>query len=278
MLPRWTGARIRQLGGIALPVAVATVLGVLYVRMLVVLMSLLSDNERELGYLVTSARVLELSGGLPFLVVAVVLPVLSVAARDDHERLVYMTSRIAQVMALGGVLIALVIWTLARPILLVLGGDEYGPAAPVLQIQCFAAITIFITAGWQPALFGMGRVKWLAAAMALGLVAVIVSGLLLIPPFDATGAAIAAVIGDVVLCAAVYTALRRSGPGAWLGGTAAVARILAASLAAVAVGLIPGIPDGVRAVLVVSVFSAAALVLRAVPSEITDAARAAVKR
>jgi GT2 family glycosyltransferase/O-antigen/teichoic acid export membrane protein len=271
--PRWTPARIRALAAIGLPVAVATVLGVLYLRLLVVLMSVISTDEQEIGYFVTSTRVFEVVGGLPFLVGSVVLPVLTVIAREDYERLVYMTGRITQVMALGGMLVALVLWTLAEPLVVLLGGDQYEPAAPVLQIQCFAAITIFVIAAWQPTLFGLGRLRSSAVAMAVGLVTVLVAGLVLIPPLGATGAAIAAVAADAVLCVAVYVALRRAGPGPWFSGPM-TARALGAALAALGVGLIQGIPDGVRAVLVVIVFGAAALVLRAVPSELTDAARA----
>jgi O-antigen/teichoic acid export membrane protein len=107
VLPSWTPTRLRALGAVAVPVAVVTVIGVLYLRLLVIIMSLVSGQPRQLGYFVTSTRVIELVGGLPFLVISIVLPVVTVAARDDHRRLVYMTSRVAQVMMLCGVLVAL---------------------------------------------------------------------------------------------------------------------------------------------------------------------------
>jgi GT2 family glycosyltransferase/O-antigen/teichoic acid export membrane protein len=272
--PRWTLARIRALAVIGLPIAVATVLGVLYLRLLVVLISLLSGDEVEVGYFVTSTRVFEVVGGLPFLISAVVLPVLTVVARDDRERLVHMTGRIVHVLALGGVLTALLLWTLAEPLVVLLGGEQYRPAAPVLQIQCFAAITVFVSMGWQSTLFGLGRVRSAALAIAAGLLAVLGTGLLLIPDHGATGAAIAAVVGDVVLCAAAYVALRLAGPGRWFSvGTSL--RLATAAGAAVAVGLIPGLPDGVRAVAVTAVFAGVVLLLRAVPEELTEAARSA---
>ena len=79
-------------------------------------------------------------------------------------------------MAFGGVLVALVLWTLAEPLVLLLGGDQYEPAVPVLQVQCFAAITIFVVASWQPTLFGMGRVRSSAVAMVVGVLAVLDRG------------------------------------------------------------------------------------------------------
>ena len=261
----------------ALPVAIGTVLGVLYLRILVILMSLISGKPNQVGYFVTSTRVMELVGGLPFLVVSIMLPVITVAARDDRTRLVYMTSRVAQVMALSGVLVALLLWTLGRQIVILLGGAEYGPAGSALQIQGFAAITIFFTAAWLPALMALDRLRSYWVAATAGILAVLIAGLTLIPPFQATGAAVAVVVGDVTLSVAMYLAVRRAAHGDWIH-SAAMIRIAGATAVAVAIGLIPGLPDLVRAVAVCGVFVVAVLVLDAVPSEVTDALHAAVPR
>ena len=127
-------------------------------------------------------------------------------------------------------------------------------------------------AGWQPALFGLGRVRSSAVALAVGLVTVLVGGAVLIPEFGAEGAAIAAVIGDVVLCVAVYIALRLAGPGPWFSVNR-ILRVAVAAGIAVGVGLIPGVPIAVRAIAVPAVYLAAVLLLRGVPEEVLDTAR-----
>jgi O-antigen/teichoic acid export membrane protein len=275
--PQLTPARTRALIGVALPVAIATVLGILYLRILVVMMSLLSSSAHQVGYYVASTRLVELVGGIPFFVVSVVLPVVTVAARDDHERLVYMTARVADVMMIAGVLIALLLWALATPLIELLGGAQYKPAVPALQIQCFAAVTFFLTAAWQPALLAMNRIRSFSVAMIVGVTALVASALVLIPEFQAKGAAVSAVVGDVALCVSVYVAVRRAGPGEWLDfGTAG--RVAVAAAAGVAVGVIPGVPDVVSAAAVAIVYIAVVLALRAVPSEILDALRAAASR
>lgn len=274
--PLWTPARLYALGRTALPLAMATVLTVLYLRVIVIVMSLLSGKPAQVGYFVTSTRVLEVIGGLPFLVVSLVLPVLSVAARDNHERLVYMTSRIAQTMVLAGVLVALVLWSLSTWLVTVMGGPEYRPAGSVLEIQGFATITVFLTAAFQASLMGMHRMRALVTSMAIGIVTVTVAGVILTPTFQAKGGAVAVVIGDVVLCLAVFTAVRRSGPGDWFPiGTAF--RIAASGAIAIVVGLIPGLSALPRASAVAVSFVLAALVLGAVPSELTDALRRAIR-
>jgi O-antigen/teichoic acid export membrane protein len=270
--PRWDAGQIRALAAIGLPVAVASFLGVIYFRVLVVMMSLLSDSAREVGYYVTSSRVIETVTGLPVLLITVVVPVLTVAARDNVDRVGYMTARMTEAMLLAGVLIALVLALAARPIVLAMAGQEYEPAVEVLQIQCIALVTIFAIASWNPALIGTGRVRELAWATGVGVVAMLVLGVVLIPPLDATGAAIAAVAADLILCVATYVAVRRAGPGRALDH-ARLAKILLAGGAAAAVGLLPGVPDVVLAVVGVAVFSALVLVMRLVPPEIAAAGR-----
>jgi O-antigen/teichoic acid export membrane protein len=270
--PRWSNAQMRALIGIALPVAIANVLGILYLRILVILMSLLSDDPVEIGDYVTSTRVVELVAGLPFLLGTVILPVLTVAARDDEVRMRYINARMTETMALGGILVALVVSFGADPIVVALGGDQYRGAVDVLQIQCLAVVTIFLASAWNQTLVGMGRVRALVVTTGTGLAAVLIAGVALIPSLDAEGAAIAAVIADVVLCVATYVALRRAGPGRDLP-LSRLLRVAAAALPAVAVGLVPGVPDVASAVAAGAVFVGAAVLLRAVPSELVGVLR-----
>ena len=123
-------------------------------RILVILMSLLSDDPLEVGYFVTSTRVVELLAGLPALLGAVILPVLTLAARDDPQRMQYMTARLTEAMALGGVLVALAVAFAAPSIITVLGGTEYEGAVGVLQLQCLALVTLFVAASWNQTLIG----------------------------------------------------------------------------------------------------------------------------
>jgi O-antigen/teichoic acid export membrane protein len=263
---------MRALMEIAIPVAIANVLGILYLRILVILMSLLSDDPREVGYYVTSTRVVELVAGLPALLGMVILPVLTVAARDNPGRMRYINERMTEAVAVGGVLVAIVVFFAAEPIVLALGGEEYEGAVGPLRIQCLAAITIFLAAAWNQTLVGMGLVRVLIVTTSAGLTAVVVAGLVLIPMFESEGAATAAVIADLVLCVATYVALFRAGPGRDLS-VARLIRVVVAAVPAVGLGLVPGMSDVVSAVAAGLVFVGAALLLRAVPSELIDAVR-----
>jgi hypothetical protein len=67
-------------------------------------------------------------------------------------------------------------------------------------------------------------------------------------------------------------ALRSAGPGRDLSITPLL-RVVGVALPAVAVGLIPGVPDVVSALAAGAVFVVAALILRAVPSELIGVVR-----
>ena len=272
VLPAWRAGELRGLAAVGLPVAVASLLGVLYFRVLVVLMSLLSDDPLQVGYYVTSTRVVELVVGLPVLLISVVMPVLTVAARDDRARLDYVAARLTEVMALGGVLFALVIGIGAEPLVRLLGGAAYRPAAHILQIQAVVLVTVFVTAAWSPTLLGMGRVRELAGVTAVGLVAVVVAGLVLIPGHDAEGAAIAAVVADVVLCGVMFAAVYRAGPGRALAA-GRLARIALAGAVALGAVLVTGIGPLPGAIAAAVIFIGLAVVLGAIPEELRSTLR-----
>ena len=236
-------------------------------------MSLLSDDPLQIGYYVTSTRIIELVVGLPVLLISVVMPVLTVAARDDRARLDYVAARLTEVMALGGVLFAIVLGLGAEPLVRLLGGAAYLPAAGVLQIQSVVLISVFVTAAWSPVLLGMGRVRELAGVTAIGVASVLAAGLVLIPARDADGAAIAAVAADVVVCAAMFIAVYRAGPGRGLDG-GRLARIALAGALAVGAGSLPGIPPVVAAIGAGALFVGLAWLLGAVPAELRATLRA----
>ena len=84
-------------------------------------------------------------------------------------------------------------------------------------------------------------------------------------------------MADLALCVATYVdaAARHGARG---GQRPRLARVFACAVPAVAVGLIPGVPDVVSAVLALAVFTGTALAVRAVPSELLDPVRGRLRR
>ena len=196
------------------PLAVSGAITAVYLRIVVVLVSVLERNPVQVGYYVTSARIIENFVGLPMMLVGVALPVLSVSARDNLPRLRYATAQMTQTMALLGALLAVVLGLGAHTVLTVLGGHTYAGAAGALRIQCVMLVTLFSGAALATPLVGSARNREVALATVSGLGFASALAPVLIAPLGAEGAAIAAVGGDVMLCSGLFLAVRASGAGA----------------------------------------------------------------
>jgi O-antigen/teichoic acid export membrane protein len=267
--PRFHWPDWKRLARETAPVAAAFVLGILYFRILVLMMSIIS-TPRETGLFVTSSRIMEMVAGLPLLLTGVALPVVAVAAHENPARLHYVLQRMTEIALTIGTLLALLIALAAEPVIVLLGGEEYRDAAKVLRVQGLSIVTIFLIQAWVVPLIATHEQRRMAAATAVGLAAVTALGAALIAPLDASGAALAAALGDAILAAAMLVALRAAGPGRGLSFRFAW-RVVATAAIALTPLLVPGLPDAVDAVLGGLLFLGAAWVLRLVPSEVTDA-------
>jgi O-antigen/teichoic acid export membrane protein len=191
-----------------LPLAAAVVMGVLYFRILLVVMSLLAD-AMSTGLFATSFRVVEVLYGLSALVVTTALPVLA-AAHRDRLRLGYILQRMSEVALIASSYLVIVVTLTAAPVLDFLGGSQYRAAAPILKIQIFALIPVFLAHVWQFGLISIRRQKALALADGLALMVVLGVGTGLVISHEAKGAAVAAVVGESAFAVALLALLVRA--------------------------------------------------------------------
>jgi O-antigen/teichoic acid export membrane protein len=255
----------------ALPVGAGLAMNVIYFRTLIVMMSLIASG-RQTGLFGTSFRIFEILFGAAGIVLPVAMPVLAVAAEANAERLHYALQRMSEVGLVAATGFALVLAFAAEPLLVLLGGGEYRDAAPVLQIQAVALIPVFLGQSWQLGLIALRKQSALFFANAAAFVVVVLAGLLLIPPYDAVGGAIAAVIGESVLAGALLAILvRRSGSVRPRFGFAW--KVALAAAPAVAVVLVPGLSASMRAALAGAVFAVGVWLSGALPAEVLAAIR-----
>ena len=270
--PRFDRAEQRRLLTKGLPVAVASVLAQLYVRLVIVLMSLIS-SARQTGYFGAALRAMDSLVGLPGLVAAVALPLLAAAAREDPVRLRYAIRGLNQGAVIAGVLIVIVSVRAAEPVMALIGGPSFRPTGAVLRIEVGSLLFISLYSIWAIALIALGREWDLILANVLGLVAVAIAAAALVPAFAALGGAAAAVGGDAVLAALIYWRLRLAA-GRIALPRAFLARVLAAAAASSLVLVLPGLPDLLAAALAGFVFLAVGLLIGMVPAEVRTALHA----
>jgi O-antigen/teichoic acid export membrane protein len=252
-----------------IPYAIAIALNAAYFRVAIVVMSI-TATELQTGYFSTSFRVIEVLIGVPALIIGAAFPILTRAARDDRTRFAYATGRLFELGILAGALMAVAIGLGAGFAIEVLGGDEAAPAADVLRIQGVAMVATFVAVACAYPLLSLRRNKELMIANGAALLASVLLTLILVPPLEAQGAAIAAVSAETALAIFTVAFLRRAEPELHLPlGVVPVALLAAA--AGVGAALLLGGPEVLRAVVGSVVFVAGVGLLGRFPPEVGHA-------
>lgn len=254
----------------SLPIAAAIAMNIVYLRMLVILVSVQTD-ERVTGLFATAFRIFEILLGIPTIVIAVALPLLAVAGAEDRERLRYALQRTIEAAVLASIIVVLVTVVLTEQAILLLGGEEYRDAAPILRVLAFALLGVFVSQVLTLGLVALRRQRDVAVANAFALALVVVLGVVLVRAFEGIGAAAAAVATEGVLALLLLRVFVRSDRDVTprLG---LLPRVLAAGVVGALAALIPvsawiAAPVGAAAVV------GAAFLLRAIPPEIVPALR-----
>jgi O-antigen/teichoic acid export membrane protein len=259
-LPKW-----RALARDTLPYAAAATVGILYPRVGLLLVSLLS-NAHQTGYYSTAFKVVEVIGGTSGLIASSAFPVFARAGRDDHERLRYAVGKVADTALIAGVYVTLSLLVAAPFVIEVLGGPAFGPAVPVLRVQALALLGGFLAATWSYTLLSLRMHGALLRVTIAGLVVSIALSAALVPSLGAEGASIASAVCEFVVAGGYLVALARR-HAHLRPSLATLPRVaLAAGLAAGAL-LLP-VASIVQWAIASVVYLTLVLVLRAVPAEL----------
>ena len=252
-----------------LPFAAAVVVATLYLRMTVVLMSLLATSQQT-GYYAIAFSVISVLIAIPALTVGSTLPVLARAARDDSERLAYVVERLMEVTFIVGAGLGLSLAIGSGFVVRVLAGTKGHPAVIVLQIESLALVTQFVGSSFQYGLLALRRHRALLLNSAAGLAASVILTFALVPSLEARGAAIAFAIAEVVVAAGSFIYLRSARPDLKFSPRVPLCVLLAAILGG-GIAVLTGLSSLPASILGTMVYLGALLALRAIPAELMHA-------
>jgi O-antigen/teichoic acid export membrane protein len=252
-----------------LPFAAAVVIGTLYLRVTVVLMSLLASSTQT-GYYAIGFTVISVLIAIPALTVGSTLPVLARAARDDSERLLYVLSRLMEVTLIVGVGLALGLALGAGFVVQVLAGAKAHAAVPVLRIESLALVTVFVGSSLQYAMLALHLHRAQLIMSASGLLVSAGLTLVLVPSLQAQGAALAFVAGEVVLVCSAFAFLRSARPDLRFSARVPLRVLAAASLAGL-LALVSGLGSLPTALLASCVYLGVLVASGAIPAELKHA-------
>jgi O-antigen/teichoic acid export membrane protein len=269
LLPSFRRAEWSVLMRAVLPFAAAVVIGTLYLRVTVVLMSLLA-SPLQTGYYATSFTVISVLIAIPAFTVGSTLPVLARAARDDRERLGYVLERLFEVTLIVGVGLGLVIALGAEFVVELLAKQKAQTPIVVLKIESLAIVTQFVGSSWQYGLLALHRHRSLLVTSAAGLAVSVCLTLALVPALQAPGAAVAFAVAELVVAACSFAFLRSARPDLRFSRRVP-ARVLVAALLAATIALIPGLTSLWVAAIGFAVYMGVLVALRAIPAELAHA-------
>jgi O-antigen/teichoic acid export membrane protein len=270
LLPSFDRAVWKALLRETLPFGLSYVIGLVYFRIGVILMSYISTAE-ETGYYAAAFRIVEVVAFAPWLLISSAFPILARAARDDRHRFSYAIKRIFEVSVILGPWMALSIGIVAPFAVSVVAGQDFDPSISVLRVLGVAQFTGFLAVSGVYAMLSLKRYRALLIANSLALIMAIVGTVILAPPFGALGAAIATVAADGTLAIACFVVLARI---PWLRLSLAIVPKSALSLVA---GLIPALVFSFHPLVAFGLSSLAYFVvahaLGAIPTEVIQAFR-----
>ena len=185
----------------SLPIALTVVFGVIYVKIDIVMLSLIRGDNVEIGWYSAAVRIIELIHVMPAIIASAIFPIFSILHKDSMDSLgeVYKTSfKYLLVTALPIVVGTLL---LSDRIIDLVYGEEYVKAIPALRILVCSLIFIFINYILLNILVAADRQKICAIVTGICLFINISLNMYLIPYYGYLGAGYATVVTEIALFA-----------------------------------------------------------------------------
>jgi O-antigen/teichoic acid export membrane protein len=265
--PSFDARQWRRLLGPLLAYSAATAAATLYVRISIVLVSLIAD-ARQLGYFGVSYRMVEALLVLPTLLVGAAFPIFARAAREDPARLRFAISRVFDVALIVGAWFALSLAVGSHLVIAVIAGANFLPSAPVLAFQGVAIGAVFVSSVWAYGLLSLGLHRTILIFNLTLLAAVAVVVAILASLDGAVGAAIGTAAVEIASAIAGAIVLAHGRPHLRLSLRVLPKVAVAAAFGAAPVLLAASIPSIARVCLSSLLYAAVLLLLGAFPPEL----------
>ena len=185
----------------SIPIALAVTFGVIYVKIDIVMLSLIRGNNVEIGWYSAAVRIIELMHVIPAVVASAIFPIFSILHKESMDSLgkAYKTSfKYLLVTALPIVVGTLL---LSDRIIDLVYGEEYVKAIPALRILACSLIFIFVNYILLNILVAAGKQKINAIVTGICLFVNISLNMCLIPYYGYLGAGYATVVTEIALFA-----------------------------------------------------------------------------
>ena len=211
LAPRWDAAEMGHLVRAAAPLGVVTFFTIVFYRLDVIAAPLLGVELGPLGHYSAGVKILDVALAAPTLMMAAAFPTLSALAGASREGFRAAANRAVAGAAAAGALAGGAIWAVSDPLVTLLYGAAFAPAAEPLRWLAAAGVVMFARHALIFTLLLDGRQG--RAALLTGLAGALnmALNLALVPSLGITGMAQAKLYTDLMLSlAALASWARRS--------------------------------------------------------------------
>ncbi|MEI6835297.1 MAG: flippase [Candidatus Falkowbacteria bacterium] len=211
------------------PLAVTIVLNLLYLKTDTLILSLIKSPE-EVGLYGAAYRIIDVLTTLPFMFAGIILPILT--ASWFEEKKIYFNSVLQKsfdLMAIFSLPIIAGTLVLARPIIVLVAGQEFAGSGLILKILIFALVAIFLGCMFAHGVIAINRQRKMIGAYIFVSITSLVFYLIFIPRFSYYGAAAVTIYSEAAiafLSAYVVWRYTRFIPNLKIVGRAAMAAII----------------------------------------------------
>ncbi len=196
----WSRPMLRRFTNEVLPLGVAIVASLIYFKIDVPMLRLLA-GDYEVGLYNAAYKLMENMSVLPAILMAATFPALAQTVETDPAAAARLHRITLRVLLLGGIGGALTLLLLPKWMILLLNGEEYLKATPILMALAPSVVLTFVNYLETHMLVAMGLVK-AQMAYALALIAVnVAANFAFIPLWGGVGSAAATALTEVVLLA-----------------------------------------------------------------------------
>jgi O-antigen/teichoic acid export membrane protein len=202
---RFDPVELRRLVGIAAPVT----LGLVHFKVDAVMMSFLKPAA-DVGIYTIAYAAVEQSLILPALFLAAVFPILTRLVHAGDLASGDVVDKSFRFLTVLGLLVAVLVFTLAVPFVHLVANESYAAAVTPLQILAFSIVPLFAGAVFANLLVSMGDLRDLAVVSAVLIVVNVTLNLYFIPAYSYNGAAGTTVFSELLGFVMIYAVARRA--------------------------------------------------------------------
>ena len=181
------------------PLALLTVMTILYQRLSVLALSLMTASE-QVGLFSAAARIVEASKTVHLGIFAALYPAMSQAGSDAINRSAWDNpfKWSWRILLAGAVLIALMLYSTSTLLIQILYGGQFRVSAPILQILAWTIIPFTINTYLTLSYLASNQEWVVGRAFAAGLLGLLILNLGLIPLYGPQGSAWASLIAECI--------------------------------------------------------------------------------